>query len=113
MTEGDEMTISESNLANWLDGLPDDEISARRRSAEQRRARAEQALARLNADARRIDTRRKIVVGGAVMSAARRDDRFRGLLFDTLNAVVVTPRDRALLGLPTLLANPAEENHHD
>lgn len=107
------MTISENNLTNWLDGLPDDELSARRRAAEQRRARAEQALARLNTDARKIDIRRKIVVGGAVMMIARRDDRFRRLLFEALNGAVTAPRDRALLGLPPLLANPAEENHHD
>ncbi len=112
MMEGEGMTISGNDMANWLDGLSDDELSVRRRIAEQRRARAEQALARLNADARKTDTRRKIVVGGAVMLAARRDDRFRGLLFDTLNAVVVTPRDRAILGLPPLPSAPKEESHH-
>lgn len=112
MTEGDEMTISGNDVANWLDGLSDDELSARRRIAEQRRARAEQALARLNADARKTDTRRKIVVGGAVMSAARKDDRFRGLLFEALNAVIVTPRDRAILGLPPLPSDPKEESRH-
>ena len=65
-----------------------------------------------NADARKIDTRRKIVVGGAVMSAARKDDRFRGLLFEALNATVTTPRDRAILGLPPLPTGSVEENCH-
>lgn len=94
------MTISGADVSGWLDSLTDGDLSQRRRAAEQRRARAEQTLARLSADSRKIDTRRKIVIGGALMAAARRDQEIRALLYRLLNAEITPPRDRALLGLP-------------
>jgi hypothetical protein len=94
------MTISGADVSGWLDSLTDGDLSERRRAAEQRRARAEQTLARLSADSRRIDARRKIVVGGALIAAARRDQEIRAILYRLLNTEIVAPRDRALLGLP-------------
>lgn len=96
------MTISESFAGDWLASLDDGDLVQRRRAAEQRLARSQQALARLNADQRKIDTRRRIVLGAAVVAAARRDPDFRARLRDVLNAVMTVPRDRALLGLPSL-----------
>ncbi|NYZ13285.1 hypothetical protein HL658_12045 [Azospirillum sp. RWY-5-1] len=101
------MTISDSGIAGWLDSLTDGDLADRRRAAEQRRARAEQTLARLSADSRKIDTRRKIVLGGALMAAARRDQEIRAVLYRVLNAEIVAPRDRALLGLPPRAADGA------
>lgn len=105
------MTISEPiSVGDWLAGLSGDDLSARRAAAEQRLARSQQALARLNVDQRKIDTRRKIILGGAVIAAARRDSDFRARLRDVLDATVTVPRDRALLGLPPVPATTEVEN---
>ncbi|WP_448190000.1 hypothetical protein [Azospirillum sp. sgz301742] len=96
------MTISEDEVADWLASLDDGDLSERKRLAEARRVRAEQALARLGQDQRKIDTRRKIVVGSSVLAAARRDPESSKFLYRVLNAAVTMPRDRALLGLDPL-----------
>lgn len=57
------------------------------------RARAESA-------ARKRDTRRKIVVGAAVLAAAERDEAVRAWLDPLLDQVVTRPHDREVLGLP-------------
>lgn len=100
------MTISAETVSNWLDSLSDGDLAERRRAAEKRRARAEQTLVRLNSDARKLDVRRKIVLGGAVIAAARRDADFRGRLRSILDAAVILPRDRAVLGLGPLDTAP-------
>lgn len=101
------MGIAEE-IGEWLDSLRDTEIEARRKSAEQRKARAEQALARLGADQRKVDARKKIVIGAAVMSVARRDADFARLLRGVLNGAVTAPRDRSMLGLDPLLSAGAD-----
>ncbi len=95
------MTISGDDVSGWLDSLTDSDLSERRRAAEQRRARAEQTLARLSADSRKIDVRRKIVVGAAVIAVARRDADFARRLRDLLDGELAAARDRTLVGLPT------------
>lgn len=96
------MTITESFVDDWLVSLSDGDLGQRRRAAEQRLARTQQALARLNVDQRKIETRRKIVLGGAVFAAARRDADFRARLRAVLDVAVTTPRDRTLLSLAPL-----------
>ena len=96
------MAISGDDVSGWLDSLTDFDLSERRRAAEQRKARAEQTLARLSADARKIDMRRKIVVGAAAIAVARRDADFARRLRAVLDAAVTAPRDRATLGLDPL-----------
>lgn len=93
------MGIAEE-IGEWLDSLRDSEIEARRKSAEQRKAKAEQALARLGSDQRKADTRKKILIGAAALSAARRDVDFAARLLAVLADNVSSSRDRALLGLP-------------
>ena len=65
----------------------------------QRRARLDAQIAaakRAESDAaRRADTRRKVVVGAALLSAARQDPGLRKLLAETLGRVL-NERDRAL-----------------
>ncbi|MFD1623513.1 hypothetical protein [Azospirillum griseum] len=102
------MTITESFVDDWLVSLSDGDLGQRRRAAEQRLARSQQVLARLNMDQRKIETRRKIVLGAAVLTAARGDSEFRDRLHAVLNEAVTAPRDRALLGLAPLLAGAGD-----
>lgn len=73
---------------------------------EDHRQRVAQALARdSRADirdahsARRADTRRKIIMGGAVMAEAKTDPDFAKIVASILQRRVVDPRDRLLLTL--------------
>lgn len=99
------MTISGDDLSVWLDCLTDSDLSERRRAAEQRRARAEQMLARLGVDQRKRDTRRKILLGSAVIAAARRDSSFAARIRSLLEAELQQDRDRGLFGLDPLPSN--------
>lgn len=101
MMEGVGMTISGGNVDEWLGGLHGSELDERRKAALQRKAPAEQALARLGADGRKRDTRRKIVIGGVVVALARRDPSFARGLREMLDRELSAPRDRSLVGLPS------------
>jgi hypothetical protein len=97
----EDMTISGNDVEEWLGGLSDDQLEERRKAALHRKARAEQTLARLGADERKRDTRRKIVIGGVVVALARRDQSFAAGLLNVLDRELLAPRDRLLVGLPT------------
>lgn len=92
------MTIADE-FAGWLDSLSDIDIQERRQAALKRKARAEIALNRLGADARKIETRRKIVVGAAVMALARREPDFARQLRFILDSELTASRDRIVVGL--------------
>lgn len=96
------MAISGDDVSGWLDSLTDFDLSERRRAAEQRKAKAEQTLARLDADQRKVDTRRKIVLGGIIIAAARRDTSFAALIRSLVEAELQQDRDRRLFGLDLL-----------
>src|ERR1700733_9213604 len=81
-------------------------VSALMAEFEDHRRRVDQALARdSRADtrdaysARRSDTRRKIIMGGAVMAEAKTDPDFAKIVTSILQRRVVDPRDRLLLAL--------------
>ena len=81
-------------------------VSALMAELEDHRHRVAQALARdSRADtrnvysARRSDTRRKIIMGGAVMAEAKTDPDFAKIVTSILKRRVVDPRDRLLLAL--------------
>lgn len=64
-------------------------LDARKKKAETKIKRAE-------------DTRRKILVGAAVLASAERGDWARDKLQATLDAALTRPDDRALFDLPEL-----------
>jgi hypothetical protein len=81
-------------------------VSALMAELDDHRRRVAQALARdTRADtrdaysARRSDTRRKIIMGGAVMAEAKTDPDFAKIVTSILQRRVVDPRDRLLLAL--------------
>jgi septal ring factor EnvC (AmiA/AmiB activator) len=55
---------------------------------------------RMKAEERKKDTRRKILVGAAVLSAAERDPKFRQWLMNLLDRSLTRPQDRELFDLP-------------
>ncbi|MBK3735240.1 mobilization protein C [Azospirillum brasilense] len=73
------------------------------RTLDQRIAETETRLSRLRAErtgeARRLDTRRKILAGAVVLSAAGRDPAWGERLRALLDSALTSDRDRALFGL--------------
>ena len=81
-------------------------VSALMAELDDHRRRVAQALARETRSdtrdaysARRSDTRRKIIMGGAVMAEAKTDPDFAKIVTSILQRRVVDPRDRLLLAL--------------
>ena len=60
------------------------------------------AESQLRGQARRDDTRRKILIGAAVLSAAPHKPQFKQWLDDDFPALLIRDRDRALFGLEPL-----------
>ena len=80
-------------------------MSKLKRLIEQRdavSARIKQEQNKLRASERRIDTRRKILVGAAVLEWEKRDKEFSPRLMTELRRFLVRDADRELFGLPPL-----------
>ncbi len=54
---------------------------------------------RLKEQARKDDTRRKIIAGAVALDLANNNSQFRALLYEALDLTVTAERDRDLLGL--------------
>jgi hypothetical protein len=74
-------------------------------------ARIRQEQARLAADERRADTRRKILAGAAVLQWAAKDSDFSTRLMAELKHFLVRDADRALFGLPPQLSTSGARTH--
>jgi hypothetical protein len=75
------------------------ELDDHRRRVDQALARDQRTSVRDANTARRDDTRRKIIMGGAVMAEAKADPEFAKLVTAILKRRVADPRDRLLLAL--------------
>jgi hypothetical protein len=75
------------------------ELGKHRQRVDQALAREEREEARDAHSARRQDTRRKIILGGAVVAEAKADPEFARLVTSILKRRVIDPRDRLLLAL--------------
>jgi hypothetical protein len=75
------------------------ELDDHKRRVDQALARDQRTSARDANVARRDDTRRKIIMGGAVMAEAKVDREFAKLVTAILKRRVADPRDRLLLAL--------------
>lgn len=67
-------------------------IERAKQQMEQAKARYQALLARQNADARKLDTRRKIILGGLLLDAAGKDERF-GRVIDELMKRIARDHD--------------------
>ena len=74
-----------------------DLIAALKEAEEQKRQRRLALEAQEKQAARKLDTRRKIVTGGAVLAHAVLDASFAAALRDVLDRAVIKPADRELL----------------
>ena len=63
-------------------------------------AKLQRERARESAEARKADTRRKVLVGAGVEAAVKRGLLDRAAVYDALDKVTTKDRDRAALGLP-------------
>ncbi|MBP7340512.1 hypothetical protein [Niveispirillum sp.] len=68
---------------------------------EQKIAQAEAELARLRTKAREVDTGRKIILGGMLLAAARRDPQIRAWVLAEVESNITRDHDRKRLE-PTL-----------
>jgi hypothetical protein len=108
------MTDEAKPVANTIAVLLS-ELDEHRRQVGQALARDDLAEARDAHAERRADTRRKIILGRAVMAEAKDDPEFAKMMMSLLRRRVVDPRDRTLLALdmdqvpdPSAPPSPAE-----
>ena len=84
-------------------------LEAKKRELE---AKISNAKAKLSQKTRAEDTRRKILVGAAIIAANSTEDPRMpdALLASLLGEYITVARDRAFLGLPPLPPSPPEAN---
>lgn len=71
----------------------DAKIEAARKRAAQAKARLADLEARASQQARKLDTRRKVILGGLLIDAAEKDDRFSQVI-TALKARMAREQDR-------------------
>ena len=76
------------------------DIEAKRTWARQLAAQVAKDEARVSVAARKDSTRRKILVGAAVLQAVEHGQVDRAELMELLDKALTKPRDRVLFGLP-------------
>lgn len=74
-----------------------EQIAALKEAEEQKRRRRLQLEAKEKLDQRKLDTRRKIVTGAAVLTHASLDPDFAAALRSALDKAITKPADRELL----------------
>jgi len=88
----------------------DDKITELETKLKQAKAKKQQVEARQRAAEserkRTIDTRKKILVGAAVLNKVETDPGFLPRLTTMLDSFLTRPDDRALFDLPTTPTNP-------
>jgi len=67
-------------------------IERARQQVEQAKARYQALLARQSAEERKLDTRRKVILGGLLIDAAGKDERF-GRVIDELRERITRAHD--------------------
>ena len=78
---------------------PEERISDLEKQRDQINARLQKERAKISAQKRKDNTRRKIIVGAAMLAHAEHDDTVKVQLWRILDQHVTRPQDRALLGL--------------
>lgn len=62
-------------------------IEQARKRVDQAKARLDALNARVAAEGRRLDTRRKIILGGLLIDAASKDQRFAGIVSELTHRI--------------------------
>ena len=85
----------------------DAQIAAARKRAEQAKARLQALEARASQQARKQDTRRKVILGGLLIDAAEKDDRFSKVITALIARMVREQDQKAFEGW--LVPSPSPE----
>lgn len=83
-----------------------DRIAAARRKLEQAKASLQLLEAREVQEARKRDTRRKIILGGLLLDAAAKEPRFATLMSELIGRIS-RPQDKAAFADGTLISGAA------
>ncbi|MDD2800027.1 MAG: hypothetical protein PHE96_01100 [Methylococcales bacterium] len=88
-----------------------EQLEALRKQEAALKARMQSLQASVNEEQRKLDTRRKIVFGGALMAHASHNAQFAALVRSALNAALTKEADRELLKdwLTVAKASPADD----
>ena len=78
---------------------PQERIADLERQHAQIKARLNRERAKITAQKRKDDTRRKIIAGAALLAHAEHDNTVKAQLWRILDQNVTRPKDRAMLGL--------------
>lgn len=78
----------------------DARIEAARKKAEQATARLQALEAKANAEARKLDTRRKVILGALLIDEAEKDERFARALIALLERISRDQDRKAFEGWP-------------
>ena len=78
---------------------PQERIADLERQHAQIKARLNRERAKITAQKRKDDTRRKIIAGAALLAHANHNPAFKKQIWQVLNTHVTQKQDRALLGL--------------
>ena len=78
---------------------PEERISELEKQRNQINARLQKERAKIAAQKRKDDTRRKIIAGAALLAHAEHDNTVKAQLWRILDQNVTRPKDRAMLGL--------------
>ena len=78
---------------------PQDRIAELEKQRNQINARLQKERAKIAAQKRKDDTRRKIIAGAALLAHAEHDNTVKAQLWRILDQNVTRPKDRAMLGL--------------
>lgn len=78
----------------------DAQIVTARQRAEQAKARLQALEARKSQQARKLDTRRKVILGGLLIDAAEKDDRFARVLLALMERISRDQDRKAFEGWP-------------
>ena len=78
---------------------PQDRIAKLEKQRNQINARLQKERAKIAAQKRKDDTRRKIIAGAALLAHAEHDNTVKAQLWRILDQNVTRPKDRAMLGL--------------
>ena len=95
------------------DTLESDRLKRLRQQQEALAQKIRLEESRLKEQARKDETRCKILAGAVALDLAGRNPQFRALLYEALNLSIEQERDRALLGLtgPATPPPPARADH--
>lgn len=88
----------------------DAKIAAARKRAEQAKARLQTLEAKANAQARKRDTRRKVILGGLLLDAAEKDDRFTRVVTALMERISRDQDRKAFEGWQPPSPTPSPDN---